>query len=151
MKLKPPVTIDALMEEWSTDASTDVTDPGEETKKISALHSKYLRVLTHHNLIVKKLTAEYTQLKGVKWQYYSGDLNNPEDLAHYGFEPWTKRTLRQDINMLIDADSDLNLLLMKKVIHQEIVDFCTSVLKELNNRTFQMGNIIKWNIFTVNK
>jgi hypothetical protein len=146
--MKPPVKLDDLMDEWSKDCKIDETEPGSETAKIPTLHSKYLRILTHHNLIVRKLQNEYNAMKAVKFQYYSGDLNNTEDLEKYGFEPWPKRVLRQDINMYLDSDKELTDLLLKKVIHQEIVDFCTSVLKEIGSRTYQLGNIIKWETFT---
>jgi len=146
--MKPPVNIDSLMEEWSTDSKINETEPGRELTKISSLHAKYLRIMTHHNLICKKLMGDYAKLKKVKWEYYSGDLNNPDDLKEYGFEPMMKKPLRQDIPMYIDSDTDLNNILMKKTVHQEIVDFCGSVLKEINNRTFQLNGVIKWEMFT---
>jgi hypothetical protein len=142
--MKPPVTIDELMEEWSKDAPVDETEPSRSIAKIPVLHAKYLRILTHHNLVVKKLTADFNKLKNIKWQYYSGDLNNPEDLEQYGYEPWSRKTLRQDVPILIDGDKELNNILMKKIVHQEVVDFCTSVLKELHSRTFQLKTFCEW-------
>ena len=53
--------------------------------------------------------------------------------------------------MYLDSDAELNNILLKKVIHQEIVDFCTSVLKEINSRTYQLGNFIKWEVYTGGK
>ena len=146
--MKPPVNIDTLMEEWSKDAPIDETEPGRELAKISTLHSKYLRILTHHNLIVKKLQGDYNKLKRIKIEYYAGDLNNPEDLEHYGFEPWVKKLLKQDIPSYIDSDTDLNNILLKKVVHEEIVNFCSSVLKEVGNRTWQLKSLIDWEKFT---
>ena len=145
--MKPPVNIDALMEEWSKDSKVDETEPGRELAKISSLHSKYLRILTHHNLVCKKLMSDYQKLKKIKWEYYSGDLNNPEDLAQYKLQPIMKKILRQDIPTYLDSDTELNEILIKKMIHQETVDFCGSVLKELNNRTFQLNGLIKWEMF----
>lgn len=146
--MKPPVNIDALTEEWSKDSQVDETEPGRELAKISSLHSKYLRILTHHNLICKKLIGDYSKLKKIKWEYYNGDLNNPDDLKEYGFEPMMKKPLRQDIPMYIDSDTDLNNILLKKVVHEEIVSFCSSVMKELNNRTWQLKSFIDWEKFT---
>jgi hypothetical protein len=146
--MKAPVNIDDLMEEWSADSKVDETEPGRELAKISSLHAKYLRVLTHHSLVCKKLQNEYLRVKKIKWEYYSGDLNNPEDLEAYKLPPLMKKILRQDIPIYLDSDTELNMLLMKKSLHQEIVDFCGSVLKELNNRTFQLNNLIKWEMFT---
>lgn len=142
--MKAPVNIDELMDMWSKDCPIDETEPSRELARIPVLHAKYLRILTHHNLVVKKLQADYVRMKKVKWEYYNGDLNNPEDLEEYKLEPWTKKILRQDISTYIDADNDLNTILLKKVLHQEIVDFCQSVLKELNSRTWQMKSFIDW-------
>ena len=135
------------MEEWSKDSVIDETEPGRELIKISKLHSKYLMIMSHHNLLVKKYTIEYNRLKKLRWEYYSGDLNNPEDLETLGLEPWLKKTLRQDIPMYIDSDQLLNNTLLKRTVHQEIVDVCQSILKELQNRTWQLKSFIDWEKF----
>jgi hypothetical protein len=49
--------------------------------------------------------------------------------------------------MTLDADDDLNKILIKKIIYEELVDTCDSILKEINNRTYQLGNIVKWETF----
>ena len=103
--------------------------------------------MTHHNLLVKKISAEYNTRRKIKWEYFSGDLNNPEDLAKYGLEPMLKKVLRADLQHYLDSDIELNNILLKKVMHEEIVDFCKSVLKELNNRTFQIKSYMEWERF----
>lgn len=145
--MKPPVSIESLMQEWSKDSQIDQTEPGRELIRISNLHSKYLNILTHHNLINKKLTSDYSRLKKIKFEYYSGDLNNPEDLEKYNYEPINKKILKQDIPTYLDSDTELNNLLLKKILHQEIVDYCSSVLKELHSRTFQLKSFIEWEKF----
>lgn len=150
--MKPPVTIDILMDMWSKDAQVDLTEPARELAKISSLHAKYLNILSHHNLIIKKLNSDYTKKKSIMFQYYSGDLNDPEELEKYGFtEPMRKKILRQDIPIYLDGDEQLINILLKKSLHQEIVDYCSSVIKEINNKTFQLNNIIKWEIFVGGK
>ena len=147
--MKPPVTLDILTDMWSKDSQVDLTEPSRELAKIPSLHSKYLQILSHHNLIIKKLTTDYNKQKSILFQYFSGDLNDPEELEKYGFnEPMRKKILRQDIPIHLDGDQQLINLLLKKAIHQEIVDSCEKILKEINNRTFQLNNIIKWEIFT---
>ena len=141
------MNIEQLIEMWAEDAKIDETEPSKELAKISTLHSKYLKIRTHHNLLVKKTLIEYNSKRKLKTEYYSGDLNNPEDLAKYNLEPLRKKILRQDISIYLDSDEDLTSILIKKIIHQEIVDTCDSILKELNNRTYQLGNIVKWETF----
>lgn len=145
--MKPPVDITALMEEWVKDSPVNETEPSKELIKVPQLHSKYLRILTHHNLIVKKLAGDYARLKKIKLEYYSGDLNNEEDLARYKLEPLHKKILRPDIPTYIDSDPDLNNILLKKSIHEEVVSFCQSVLKEINNRSWQLRSYIDWEKF----
>jgi hypothetical protein len=145
--MKPPVTIDALMEEWSKDSSIDQIDPQKSMAKIPELHSKYLRALTHHSMVAKKIQASYNERRRIKWEYYSGDLNNPDDLAKYELEPFTKKVMKSDIGQYLDSDTELNSILLKKVVHEEIVDFCKAVLKELNQRTWQIKSYMDWERF----
>lgn len=145
--MKPPVNIDALTEEWINDAAYDETEPQKAMANIPKLHAKYLRIMTHHNLIVKKMQADYNWRRKIKWEYYSGDLNNPEDLEKYGLEPMLKKVLRADLQHYLDSDFELNNILLKKVMNEEIVDFCKNVLKELNNRTWQLRSYMDWERF----
>lgn len=146
--MKLPVTVEELMDMWSKDSVIDETEPARELIKTPNLHSKYLRIMTHHNLVVKKLMSDYNKRKKIKWEYYSGDLNNPEDLEAYKLEPMVKKVLRADIPFYLESDKELNDILLKKIIHEEIVEFCKSVLKELNNRTWQLRSVIEWERFT---
>lgn len=147
--LKPPVKIDALMEEWSKDSSIDDTDPVKELAKIPNLHSKYLNILTHHNLIVKKLTSDYANQKHIKLAWHRGDLNNLDDLETHRLEPNLNPAPNVAIaQMRIDADPQLNAILAKKMIHEEIVSYCDKVLKEISARTYQLNSMVKYLIFT---
>lgn len=145
--MKPPVTIDALMEEWTKDAGIDQIDPQKSMAKIPELHAKYLRILTYHNMVAKKTQASYNERRRLKFEYYNGDLNNPEDIAKYGFEPFAKKVIKSEIGQYLDSDTELNTILLKKVVHEEIVDFCKAVLKELNNRTWQLKEYMSWERF----
>lgn len=141
-------SIDDLMDMWSNDSVIDETEPARALVKTPTLHSKYLRIMSHHNLIVKKLMSDYNELRRMKWEYYTGDLNNPEDLEKYNLEPMTKKVLRADIPFYIESDRELNAILLKKVMHEEIVEFCKAILKELNNRTWQIKSFIDWEKYT---
>lgn len=142
-----PITVDALTTMWAEDSRIDELNLSAEIARIGQLHSKYLKIHSHHNMMVKKLTFEYNTLRRVKWEYYSGDLNNPEDLAELGLPPMSKKILRQDMSLYIEADAELTKLLARKAINQEVVDVCASIIKEISNRTYQIGSIVKWKQF----
>ena len=149
--MKPPVSLEDLMAMWAEDSVIDETEPGRAMAKIPILHAKYLRILSYHNLLVKKLHNDYQRTKLLKWEYYKGNLNNQEDLKEHNLEPMVKNIMRQDIPMWIDADKQLTDILLKKAMHQEIAETTTSILKELHSRTFQIKSIIEWERFTGGK
>lgn len=141
------VTIDQLHEMWTADSPINETDPHKELTRVPVLHAKYLKIRSHHNLLVKRIQFEYTNKRKLKQDYFAGHLNNPEDLEKYNLPPLQEKIYKQDMNAHLDADDELNKILIKKIIHQEIVDTCDFILKELNNRTYQLGNITKWMMF----
>ena len=67
-------------------------------------------------------------------------------LNKLGWEPFPY-ILKSDISMYIDSDKDLNQLLANKIIHDEIIDACNLILKELSARTYQLRDFITWERF----
>lgn len=147
MEPKGVTPLEKVMELWAVDSIVEETEIGRELLKIPTLHSKYLRILSAHNLLAKKYTSDYQKLKTIKWEYYKGDLNNPDDLKKYNLEPNLKRINRPDISMYLDSDNSLNDLLLKKAMHEEVASYCNSIIKELNNRTWELKSYIDWEKF----
>jgi hypothetical protein len=69
-------------------------------------------------------------------------------LEKHGLPPFSKKVLPANIPMYIDADEEINKLYMKKAVQDEIVSYCTSVLKEINNRSFSLRAYVDWIRFT---
>lgn len=141
-------SLENLMQSWSSDAKIDMTEPAIELSKIPLLHAKYLNILTTHKMIMKNYEKEYREKRKIKWEYYNGDLNNPEDLEIHNLEPIKKRILKQHIDTYLDSDDELNNILVKKIMHEEIVTYCLAIIKELNSRTYQLRSIIDWIKYT---
>jgi len=137
--------LDELLEMWRKDADIDRTEPGKALLDIPKLHSKYLNILSNHRLLSKQAEFKFNQMKKVKWEYYTGKLDDDE-LKKRGWEPFPF-VLKSDITTYLDSDEDLNRFLAQKVMHDEIVDVCQSILKELNSRTFQLRDFIAWERF----
>jgi hypothetical protein len=51
------------------------------------------------------------------------------------------------LNTYLESDDDLNKLVISRTMHQEIVELCTGILKELNSRTYQLRSLIDWEKF----
>lgn len=140
-------TLDELHDEWEKDGDVDKTEIGDELLKIPRLHAKYLRILSYHNSQSKELGINYTKAKKIRYEYYQGDLNNPDDLAKYGFDPMVKRILKTEIPLYIESDATLLSIIRKKNMHDEIAAATTSILKELNSRTYQLRSYIEYEKF----
>ena len=141
--LKAPVTIEVLMKEWSDDGNIDSSSMEKELLKISHLHGKYLNVMSYHRHLVRKMEADYKLLKGLREDYYQGHLTQ-EDLIDRGWEPMQHVLSNPQIARKLETDPELNKLLLKKVAHEEIVSYCENVLKSLHNRTWDLGNYVKY-------
>lgn len=141
--MKPPVTIDILMTSWSEDSVIDSTSMEKELLKISHLHGKYLNIMSHHRHLARKMEADYKIMKGLREDYYQGHLTK-EDLDEHGWEPWQHVISNPQIARKLDTDKELNKLLLKKIAHEEIVAYCEGVLKSLHNRTWDLGNYVKY-------
>ena len=109
------------------------------------MHSKYLNILSRHRLLSKESEFKFNKMRKLKWEYYTGKLDD-DDLAKYGWTPFPF-VLKSDITTYMDSDDDMNKYLANKVMHDEIVDVCTAILKELNSRTFQLRDFIQWEKF----
>ena len=148
MNLRPPVKIDALMDEWSEDTVIDSTNVDLELLKIGHLHSKYLNIMSYHRHVVRKTEADYKDMKEIRREYIEGK-SDKETLEQYGWEqfqgnPISMRTAQES---KLEHDPVLTKILLKKVAHEEIVSFCESVLRSLNNRSWDLKSYVdyqKW-------
>jgi hypothetical protein len=139
----PP--LEEIIKQWDKDSVIDQTEPGKEIIRIPILQNKYNKYLTLHALSGRKVAIEFDKLKKLKWEYYSGKLDE-EQLTSLGWEPF-RFILKTDINIYLDADDDLNKLRRKKFYHEKAADFCENVMKELNSRTFQLRAFMDWEKF----
>lgn len=150
MTMGPVITSDTVQQlllEWSTDSVFDQTQPDRELARIGTMHSKYLTILSEHRRSMKGLEQKYFRIKKLKWEYYTGKLNgDQETLSKYGWEPFMF-TLKSEVPSYLEADRDLQQILAQKHLHEEIVEVCTSILKELQSRTFQIRDFIAWQKF----
>jgi len=137
--------LDDLLAEWAKDSNIDRTEPSKALLDIPKLHSKYLNILSAHRLSIRDAEFKYNRMKKVKWEYYTGKLGD-DDLKKYGWEPFPF-VLKSDITTYLEADEDLSKYLAQRRMHEEIVEVCQSIMKELSARTFQLRDFISWEKF----
>ena len=137
--------LDDLLAMWAKDSDIDRTEPGKALLDIPKLHSKYLNILSNHRLLIREAEFKYNRMKKIKWEYYTGKLDD-DDLKKYEWDPFPY-VLKSDLSTYMESDEDLNKYSAQKIMHDEIVEVCTAILKELNSRTFQLRDFIAWERF----
>jgi hypothetical protein len=137
--------LDDLLEMWRTDSIIDRTEPGKALINIPQLHSKYLNILSRHRLLSKESEFKYNKMKKLKWEYYTGKLDQ-DQLDKHGWEPFPF-VLKSELTTYLESDEDINKHIAQKVLHDEIVEVCSSILKELHSRTFQLRSFIDFEKF----
>lgn len=141
-------SIDELMEEWKKDSKIDNTILDVESLKLSVLHSKYIEIYKQQKMREQKLNFDMSKLVKLKWRYYDGKLNGTDELVQLGWEPMREKYLRTEIGTMIDGDDDI-LEIKNKLAYTELfVDCCEKIIKEINQRSFNLKNAIEFMKFT---
>jgi hypothetical protein len=140
--------IEELFEEWEKDCHIDKTELGDESIRIAKLHSKYLKWMFEERLRLKKMDAEFKQLKLEKYEFYTqGPTKEQKDK---GWElPSKGIILKQDLNMYMDADKDVIDYSLKIGLQQEKAQLLEDIIKSLNNRGYNISAAITWAKFTM--
>jgi hypothetical protein len=137
--------IEQILDQWDEDAKWDPSDPGIAMARIPIIHAKYLRYLREHKAHIRIFEQKLIRERRIKTDYYSGRLDQ-EQLQKYGLSPF-KFVIKQEVRDYVESDEAILTLNMKKANHEQIVELCESVMKELNNRTWQISGFMKWQQF----
>ena len=137
--------VDALLTEWTNDSAMNRLEPSVELQKIGSLHSKYLLILSTNRRALQEGERKAAKLRRLKYEYYAGRLDK-DTLDKYGWSQFPY-TLKGDLATYMDADKDLSNASQVLHVHEEIVSLCESIIKELNNRTWQLKEICGWEKF----
>lgn len=96
-------------------------------------------------MAAKKAHFDYLKMRKVKWEYYSGKMDQ-EELEKYGWEQF-RYTLKSDISTYLEADQDLIRYLEKKALHDETVSIVESIMAEVKQRAWELKSFIDWERF----
>ena len=105
---------------------------------------KYMEFHNTFSLMKKEREIEMRRLIREKWLYYKGKAPSkvykdlPFDL---------KLTTKEEINMFIESDDDICKLQYKIDYIEQLLSFLEGVLRQINNRNFQIKNAIEWEKF----
>ncbi len=135
--LKAMVTDDIVMDDTELDI---------ESLKTPQLHNKYLNYYHDEKLILVKQDEEYKRLYRLKWEYYTGKLDQ-DTLNKLEWEPFQLNILKADIDKYLNSDEDLSLIRLRLSYTKEKVDYLESVIKIIANRQWNIRSAIDWRKF----
>ena len=135
--------IEKIQTLWDEDSKLDVDNLHTESTKIPSLHAKYYKIYNKILLLKKMEENKLKILNKEKWQYYTGKAN-PEV---YIDKPFDHKVLRQDVDKYLESDDDLIKAKTKIDYFQVMLNYLDSILKNINNRTYQIKNAIEWQQF----
>tara|TARA_A100001515_G_scaffold134879_1_gene125387 strand:- start:154 stop:588 length:435 start_codon:yes stop_codon:yes gene_type:complete len=138
--------LETIYEHWSSDSKIDRTELGNESIKIPQLHAKYFKFYSEERLRLKQYESEYKILYKRKFEYYMGTMDEGEQ-KNLGWEPQLLKILRTDLPTYIDADQDIINLNLKISMQKEKIDVLDNIIRTINNRGFQIKNVIDWEKF----
>lgn len=140
--------IENIIGMWQEDVKIDETELSRESLNIPLLHGKYLKHFSDERLKLRALKMKHKQLSTRLSDYYRGDLNNPEDLAELGREPYEFKRLKQEVSHYVDSDSEMVQLNTKIAYQQELVDILEEIIKAINTRGYVIKNSLDFLRFT---
>ena len=135
--------IEELYKEVERDLKIDDTELDMESIRTLQIHNKYLKYFTQQSLQYKKLNDDYKVLYRIKWEYYTGKAN-PEV---YREKPFDLKVLKADVGIYLESDGELQQLSQRMAYAKQIIEYLERILKEINNRNWNIRNTIEWKKF----
>jgi len=136
--------LETLQEQVDKDLKINDTELDLESLKTPQLHNKYMKHYTKFKLMLTKAETDYSQLKRIKWEYYTGKA----DPAVYQLKPFNLKILKADVQQYIESDEEWIKANQKVKYLETIVDFLDRTIRQISNRTFTIKNAIDWRKFT---
>ena len=135
------LNLEAIQEMWENDAKIDRDNLHEESLNIPSLHAKYFEIYNTIFLLRKKAEQQRKNIRHARYEYYSGKA----DPEVYVDNPFGKKIRDKDtMQKYLDADEKLSTTSLKIDYYDTMLVYLESILKVIQNRTFQIKNAIEF-------
>lgn len=105
----------------------------EKLRRVPSIQSKWLRFLYGESQKLERMKAAVSKLYRTKYEYYRDDYDHTIKENH--------------IVYFVESDEEYNKKMLATNLQENKIGFIESVVKKLNNVSFDMGNYIKWKMF----
>ena len=135
------ITLESLQEMWVKDAEIDRDNLHDESLNIPSLHAKYFELYNTVFLLRKKAEQQRKNIRHERYEYFSGKAA-PD---FYIQNPFPKKIRDKDtMQKYLDADEKLSTVSLKIDYYDTMLVYLESILKVIQNRTYQIKNAIEF-------
>ena len=135
------ITLESLQEMWVKDAEIDRDNLHDESLNIPSLHAKYFQIYNTIFLLRKKAEQQRKNIRHERYEYFSGKA----DPDVYIQNPFPKKIRDKDtMTKYLDADEKLSNASLKIEYYDTMLTYLESILKVIQNRTYQIKNAIEF-------
>ena len=134
---------------WNEDCVIHEMRLDEASRDAPLLHSKYLELLSHTKLKLKRAEAQQKVLLKDKWLYYNGKM--PEaDLKTKGWNPDPfngLKVLKGEMDYYYDSDPEIQKSEERIEYYKTSIDVLKEILSNITWRHQTVKNMIEWKKF----
>ena len=133
--------LDTIQEMWEKDAKIDRDNLHDESLNIPSLHAKYFQIYNTIFQLRKKAEQQRKNIRHERYEYFSGKA----DPDVYIQNPFPKKIRDKDtMTKYLDADEKLSNASLKIEYYDTMLTYLESILKVIQNRTYQIKNAIEF-------
>ena len=133
--------LDTIQDMWEKDAKIDRDNLHDESLNIPALHAKYFQIYNTIFLLRKKAEQQRKNIRHERYEYFSGKA----DPDVYIQNPFPKKIRDKDtMTKYLDAAEKLSNSSLKIEYYDTMLTYLESILKVIQNRTYQIKNAIEF-------
>ena len=133
--------LETIQEMWEKDAKIDRDNLHDESLNIPSLHAKYFQIYNTIFLLRKKAEQQRKNIRHERYEYFSGKA----DPDVYVQNPFPKKIIDKDtMTKYLDADEKLSNASLKIEYYDTMLTYLESILKVIQNRTYQIKNAIEF-------
>ena len=135
------MNLETIQSMWEKDSLIDKDNLHDESLKIPSLHAKYHEMFNNILLLKKKAEQQRKNIRHERYEYFSGKA----DPDVYIENPFPKKIRDKDtMTKYLDADEKLSTSSLKIDYYDTMLVYIESILKVIQNRTFQIKNAIEF-------
>ena len=135
------VDLEQIQKMWEEDAKIDSDNLHNESLNIPSLHAKYFELYNSIFLLRKKAEQQRKNIRHSRYEYFSGKA----DPEVYVENPFPKKIRDKDtMQKYLDADEKLSTSSLKIDYYDTMLVYLESILKGIQNRTYQIKNAIEF-------